>query len=572
MKKTILLILSAAVFATNATAQNVTIPDANFKAYLVADATINTNSDTEIQVAEATAYSGTIDCVNLSISSLSGISSFVNITGLNCAQNSLSGTLDLSANTALTSVQCNNNNLTSINLSNSLSLQLIRADYNSITSISLPDTANVLTNVNINFNSFTSLDFLQNTPNLVELHCHLNSLSTIQLSGLNSLLNVICSNNSIDSLDVSGNPAMRELYCSNNNMTYLNVGTNSVFQEVDCPFNQLTSLDLTGIPALKFLNCSDNLLTSLDLSASSNLVQLNCWRNDITAIDITNKPELWYIGLGQNELTTLTIDSGAYSVECQLNTITTITTDNAITLSSLTAYNNTLTDLDVSSNADLTSLRVDNNQLKNLNVQNGNNLNLGTFLAYGNPDLLCIQVDDIAYANTTWSVNVDSTTSFDTLCMVICTVDNSISLSGTTLSAAMAGVSYQWLNCADNAAINGATLQDFTPTVNGSYACIINDGNCVDTSTCQAVTITVNTIGESEKSKIAVYPNPTSGILNIASNNNIISLHVIDMIGKTHCSIAAQTTQIDISDLTDGVYMLQVVTSEGLEQMRFIKE
>ena len=33
--------------------QNVNIPDANFKAYLVANSLINTNGDTEVQISEA---------------------------------------------------------------------------------------------------------------------------------------------------------------------------------------------------------------------------------------------------------------------------------------------------------------------------------------------------------------------------------------------------------------------------------------------------------------------------------------------------------------------------------------
>ena len=53
--------------------QNVNIPDANFKAYLVGEPSINTNGDSEIQVSEATAFNGTIDCSFLNISDLTGI-------------------------------------------------------------------------------------------------------------------------------------------------------------------------------------------------------------------------------------------------------------------------------------------------------------------------------------------------------------------------------------------------------------------------------------------------------------------------------------------------------------------
>ena len=54
------LILVVAFFlVTNANAQNVNIPDANFKAVLVGNPGINTNGDGEIQVSEAAAFTGT---------------------------------------------------------------------------------------------------------------------------------------------------------------------------------------------------------------------------------------------------------------------------------------------------------------------------------------------------------------------------------------------------------------------------------------------------------------------------------------------------------------------------------
>ena len=53
--KTILLFLSVFLSASFF-GQNVYIPDANFKAYLVVNFDINTNEDNEIQVSEASAF------------------------------------------------------------------------------------------------------------------------------------------------------------------------------------------------------------------------------------------------------------------------------------------------------------------------------------------------------------------------------------------------------------------------------------------------------------------------------------------------------------------------------------
>ena len=84
MKTLLILILGFSAYG-----QNVNIPDANFKAYLVGNTAINTNLDTEIQVSEANAFTGSIDCSSLSIADLTGIEEFTDLTILYCGNNQL---------------------------------------------------------------------------------------------------------------------------------------------------------------------------------------------------------------------------------------------------------------------------------------------------------------------------------------------------------------------------------------------------------------------------------------------------------------------------------------------------
>jgi hypothetical protein len=53
-----------------------------------------------------------------------------------------------------------------------------------------------------------------------------------------------------------------------------------------------------------------------------------------------------------------------------------------------------------------------------LNVKNGNNVNFNYFDAQNNPNLTCIQVDNVAYSNANWSANKDAGASFSTNCGV----------------------------------------------------------------------------------------------------------------------------------------------------------
>jgi hypothetical protein len=63
MKKLLLVLLALPMLGFGQVPVN--IPDANFKAYLVGNTAINTNGDTEIQVSEATAFTGAITIVRV---------------------------------------------------------------------------------------------------------------------------------------------------------------------------------------------------------------------------------------------------------------------------------------------------------------------------------------------------------------------------------------------------------------------------------------------------------------------------------------------------------------------------
>ena len=126
MKKLLLLLLCVPMIGFG---QNVNIPDANFKAYLVWNTAINTNGDSEIQQSEAAAFNGSISCSNLSISDLTGIEEFTALTELGCYNNQLT-ILDVSNNTALTQLICDYNHLTCLDVSQNTALTELNCSEN----------------------------------------------------------------------------------------------------------------------------------------------------------------------------------------------------------------------------------------------------------------------------------------------------------------------------------------------------------------------------------------------------------------------------------------------------------
>ncbi|MDA7761722.1 hypothetical protein N8927_00815, partial [Crocinitomicaceae bacterium] len=197
MKTTLLFLsffLSVSLFG-----QNVYIPDANFKAYLVGNPEINTNGDTEIQVSEAIAFDGIINCGYENIADLTGIEAFTALTQLFCQSNQLTS-LDVSQNTALTDILCADNYITSLDVSNNYAL------------INLSCQLNQLENLNVSQNYV--LNFLD---------CQSNQLTSLDVSQNTFLLGLYIDNNQLTSLDISQNTSMTVLACSYNEITCLNM-------------------------------------------------------------------------------------------------------------------------------------------------------------------------------------------------------------------------------------------------------------------------------------------------------------------------------------------------------------
>src|SRR5690554_846333 len=113
----------------------------------------------------------------------------------------------------------------------------------------------------------------------------------------------------------------------------------------------------------------------------------------------------------------------------------------------------------------------------------------------------------------------------------LCTVDVTTALDDATITATATGLNYQWIDCSDNSIIVGETGVSYTATVSGSYAVIITDGTCVDTSTC--VTVNISSLNDNDFAGVKIYPNPVKEVLNITNENGTLqSVEVVSATGS----------------------------------------
>lgn len=73
-----------------------------------------------------------------------------------------------------------------------------------------------------------------------------------------------------------------------------------------------------------------------------------------------------------------------------------------------------------------------------------------------------------------------------------------------------------------------------------------------------------------DQDKMRIYPNPVSHILSVNTNKKIESIIVYDCLGKKVKQTSS--SQVDFSNLSKGIYVLKVFTSEGITVKKIIKE
>ena len=235
--------------------------------------------------------------------------------------------------------------------------------------------------------------------------------------------------------------------------------------------------------------------------------------------------------------------SGVTSLDVNSRNITDLTgIEDFTALTALYCYSNQLTSLDVSNNTALTDLYCGDNQLTSLDVSNN------TALTYLN-----------CYSNQLTSLDVSTNTALTSL--------------------------YCWGNQLTSLDVrngNSTNFANFDSTNNPNLTCIFVDDASYSTANWTDVDTTstfveddaacnVLSVGDNVfEVDVSVYPNPTDNYLFIEGNKNPISISIYNLLGAEVIA-TSNTDKIDVSELSNGVYIIKI--SDGIDQTdrKFIK-
>ncbi|SHM98493.1 T9SS type A sorting domain-containing protein [Flavobacterium xinjiangense] len=337
------------------------IPDTNFENKLIA---LGIDTDGKNGKVLTASIEGIIslDVSSGSINDLTGIENFSSLEILNCQNNQLKSlnvfqnsslkwlncyqnpliNLDLDQNTALVSLFCGSNQLTKLDVSSNFNLITLDCSVNNLTTLELSKNI-ALTDLNCSQNRLTSLDLSKNT-NLKTFRGNNNNLANVDIkNGKNILLSMV---------DFRANPYLTCIKVDN--ATYSN---SNWFDQKDslAGYNESYCTIYTLIPDFQF----EQALLSLNLDDKQDGKVVTNNIKDVSILSINCYANGHFTRI--NDLTGIQDFTGLKVLECSSNALTTLDLSKNIALTRLQCNSNYLMSLDISKNIALTDLNCSNN-------------------------------------------------------------------------------------------------------------------------------------------------------------------------------------------------------------------
>ena len=282
-----------------------------------------------------------LDIEDKSLTDISGIEYFTNLTKLYCSYNQLTA-LPVEKLTKLTNLDCSYNQLTELPVKNLTNLTSLRCGNNQLTALPVENLTK-LTELYCSYNQLTELP-VGNLTNLKSLSCSDNQLTELPVESLTNLTSLSCSYNQLtDELPVENLANLTSLSCDNNQLTKLPVGNLTKLTSLYCNNNQLISLPVGNLTQLKNFSCSNNQLTALSVGSLTNLTSLYCNNNQLTALPVGNLTQLKNFSCSNNQLTALSVGSltNLVVLDCSENRLTELDITSVTSLNGLFCGNQT---------------------------------------------------------------------------------------------------------------------------------------------------------------------------------------------------------------------------------------
>jgi ELWxxDGT repeat protein len=377
-------------------------------------------------------------------------------------------TLNLTGMVYLEELNCkSNSNLSELILTSTPSIKEIQASFCGLSTIDLSGN-NQLINLDVSYNNISNLD-LRNSLGLETVQCRNNEMETLLINSnrnSNKLKSLIARNNNLTALDLSGADDLEELWVNDNNLSSLNLKNGAGKLSKLTVFTSVRNADLTCIDVDDvayadanltsidnhtsfYINCNffggdyvympddnfeqyfinnnlddtlddfvlksnieniETLSLSLDkdatnkiedltgIEAFSNLKQLIMNYNAVENLDLSSNLLLEIISVIENGLKTVTLPETATltSLDFFNNELSTIDVSFLSNLKRLVLTVNQLNIIDVSNNILLEDFYISNNNIENIDVSTNTKLKFLTVSFMGENTFMGLESLDVS--------------------------------------------------------------------------------------------------------------------------------------------------------------------------------
>ena len=249
-----------------------------------------------------------IDVSSKGIANLKGIEHFTALKTLNCNDNYLTtSTLDVSKNTALEVLDCSNNQLNDLDVSKNTALKELYCYRNSIRDEGMQT---LISSLHQNGGTLYAYDTTYDQ----------NEMTTTNVADAKAKKWQVKAWDGSKYVDYAG---IFAVYINNTNFPdatfrnyvgdfdqntngYLTENEINVITDISVPLMDITSLKgIEHFTAMTYLDCNSNKLTALDVTKNTALTTLDCYDNQLTALDVSANTALEYLNCSNNKLTAL---------------------------------------------------------------------------------------------------------------------------------------------------------------------------------------------------------------------------------------------------------------------------
>ena len=328
------------------------------------------------------------------------VSNNTQLTGLWCQDNNLNS-LDVSKNTQLTHLSCSSNRLSSLDVSKNTQLTALYCYKNDFTTAALDDIYCALPDKTGEW--YGVIEPLHNSsdPN------HATVLATNKANAIDKNWKVQYYADDTDipattgtyecpelnmnryiTLTVAKNKDITLDFKAAANVTPVRIVSGSTTRDIavgtdwydgDQQYHckaQDTTMTIYG--SITGFDCSSNFarITALDASNNKSLTQLYCFENQLSSLNISKNRALDTLSCNESQLTNLDVskNTNLKYLNCSDNKLSILDVSKNTQLTNLSCSENNLDSLDVSKNTELTGLSCSDNKLRDLDVSKNTKL------------------------------------------------------------------------------------------------------------------------------------------------------------------------------------------------------